>query len=236
MMPDKPTDAGPIGDPLPPAAEAPGVKEDAVADGISRPHQPPAAAETPGAKKDVPAEGASHPHEERRRSWSAPEIILGIVAAVVAAIIGIAAILVAHWDAEQLKETVTGKFEYSHQKVMLDGKTFNPPKGPLQIQFWTPSVRTKETPGIKDWERVDSDTKLDVFGERLVAARILTGYRRYEVIGLGLGGRKSGAWWVSSNDSGFKLAEFLKVYQEFWSPGEDSVYMEIVPVTSGYGK
>ena len=34
---------------------------------------------------------------------------------------------------------------------------------PTQIGFCTPSARTKETPGIKNWEVVENDGKLDTF-------------------------------------------------------------------------
>ena len=66
-----------------------------------------------------------------------------------------------------------------------------------------------------------------------MGAKIIEGYRRYEVTGAGIGSRKKGAWWVSTNRGKFNLADFLKAYAKFWKPGEDTTYMEIVTLSSG---
>jgi hypothetical protein len=126
-----------------------------------------------------------------------------------------------------------GPIKFRGEEPTLDGKPISVPKGATQIGFWTPSSRTKEAADVKDWEIVESDAKLDQFAERLMKAKILEGYRRYEVIGAGVGSRKIGAWWVSTNSGEFKLSEFLAAYKEFWKPGEDTTYMEIVPLSSG---
>ena len=127
-----------------------------------------------------------------------------------------------------------GKFDYADQTITLDGKAFTPPKGPIQVQFWTPSARTKEAQDIKDWERMVDDDKLNNFAERLMRQKIVTGYRRYEVTGAGIAGTKIGAWWVSTGD--FKFVEFLKLYDEVWKPGTDNVYMEITPAAGGHSR
>ena len=36
-----------------------------------------------------------------------------------------------------------------------------------QIQFWTPSARTKETPGVPEWVKIDGEAKLDEFAQLL---------------------------------------------------------------------
>lgn len=162
------------------------------------------------------------------------KISLEAIVGIVTAIVGIAAIVIAHWDANELKPTQAGKFEFADETVTLDGRVFKPPKGPIQVQFWTPSARTKEAQNIKDWERMDNDDKLDDFAAKLMKRKIVPGYRRYEVIGAGIGDRQIGAWWVSTGD--FKFVEFLKLYQEFWKPGTDNVYMEIAPVAGGHSR
>jgi hypothetical protein len=148
--------------------------------------------------------------------------------------VGIIAILVAHIDAEKLNKTIVGQFETKDQKIIFDGSQFKAPKGPIQVQFWTPSARTKEAKGINDWERIESDEPLDAFADRLLKANIIKGYRHYDITGAGLGVRKMGAWWVSTSDDDFKLKEFLQEYQNFWRPGDDSVYMEMLPLSNAY--
>jgi hypothetical protein len=142
-----------------------------------------------------------------------------------------------HEDASKIVETLRvgiGRWEVVGQVITLDGKEVSIPKGPIQIQFWTPSAMTKQTADAKEWEKFDSDDRLVEFGDKLIGARIVRGYRRYDVIGEGRGSRKVGAWWVSSNSADFKLDDFLKFYQEFWQPGEDAVYMEVQTIASGY--
>jgi hypothetical protein len=133
-----------------------------------------------------------------------------------------------------LVQTLEGRFGVTDQHVTLNGKAVKIPKGPIQIQFWTPSARTKEAVDVKDWEKMDSDDKLDVFAGKLMQARIIKGYRRYEVTGAGFGSRRVGAWWVSSNDTDFNIGNFLRTYLDFWKPGDDKVYMEIQPIESGH--
>jgi hypothetical protein len=118
--------------------------------------------------------------------------------------------------------------------VTVNDQTVSVPKGPIQIGFWTPSVRTKEASDVSKWEIMDSDAKLDDFANRMVNAGIIEGYRRYEVTGEGRrGARRVGAWWVSTNSAEFNLTEFLNAYIEFWQPGNPSIYMEIQPLRSG---
>ena len=88
--------------------------------------------------------------------------------------------------------------EYSVSTGRIDfrkGAEFLPDiKDRYQIQFWTPSEKTKLTTGLPEWTKVDSDTRLDTFAELLMNGNIIRGYSRYEVIGAGLGVRKSGSW------------------------------------------
>jgi hypothetical protein len=110
------------------------------------------------------------------------------------------------------------------------------PDGPTQIGFWTPSAKTKETADASTWEIFESDKKLDDFADRLMTAKIIEGYRRYEVTGAGKeDSRRIGAWWVSTKNGEFKLRDFLRAYSEFWKNGEDATYMEILPLKSSGG-
>jgi hypothetical protein len=157
---------------------------------------------------------------------------------ILATALSIFSILQAHIDAEKLVEKLVGTFELQgNNTVKFENGSFKVPKGPIQISFWTPSARTKNTAGVKDWEKVESDARLDEFGDRLKKKGLVTGYRRVEVIGDGRGGRMAGAWWISSNDRDFHFADFLREYLDFWKPpGEDQVYMEVQPIAEGYQK
>jgi len=126
-----------------------------------------------------------------------------------------------------------GPIKARGEQITINDKPFSVPTGPTQIGFWTPSSRTKEADEVKTWEIVESDAKLDEFAEKLMNAKILQGYRRYEVIGAGVGSRKIGTWWVSTNVGDFRFVDFVKAYAEFWKPGNDATYMEILPLSSG---
>jgi hypothetical protein len=107
-------------------------------------------------------------------------------------------------------------------------------KDRYQIQFWTPSEKTKETAGIAEWLKVDSDSKLDTFAEELMNGHIFKGYSRFEVVGAGKGVRKKGAWWIASLEDDVKIPQFLNEYKRFWKPGNDSTYMEVMLIKGGY--
>jgi hypothetical protein len=139
--------------------------------------------------------------------------------------------VLAHEDADKLLQSI-GVFELRGHQIFFDGRQYMAPEGPIQIQFWTPSAKTKLGKEVKPWEIMDDDSRLDEFGDKLIS--IVAGYRRYEIVGAGRGDRKPGTWWISTNGPGFKLAEFLKLYVEFWHPGDDNTYMEIQPVANAY--
>jgi hypothetical protein len=102
-----------------------------------------------------------------------------------------------------------------------------------QVQFWTPSAKTKEAADVRDWEKIDSDDKLDAFADELMKGAI-SGYRRYEVIGAGLGGRKAGMWWIATLAKNSSVRQILEVYNKFWAPGDDRTYMEVARSKEGY--
>jgi hypothetical protein len=128
---------------------------------------------------------------------------------------------------------IAGGIKTVQGEIIVNGKPVDVPQGPTQIGFWTPSARTKETVDVKKWETIESDETLDVFANRLMKAKIIEGFRRYEVIGEGIGSKKVGAWWVSTNGANFQLKNFLREYADFWKPGDDATYMEILPLRSG---
>jgi hypothetical protein len=128
---------------------------------------------------------------------------------------------------------IAGGIKAVEEGVLVNGQLIKLPEGPIQIGFWTPSARTKEAVNVKKWETIASDKTLDVFADRLMNGKIIEGYRRYEITGAGIGSRKVGTWWVSTNGASFQLKNFLREYEEFWKPGDDATYMEILPLRSG---
>lgn len=107
------------------------------------------------------------------------------------------------------------------------------------VQFWTPSAKTKEADDAVDWEKFDSNDKLDDFADQLVKSSNgkVRGYRRYEVIGAGLSHSKAGYWWVVTVDNDYKVSDLLAFYHYFWKNPE-AVYIEVLRsrVSSRYEK
>ncbi len=103
----------------------------------------------------------------------------------------------------------------------------DPIEGRYQIQFWTPSVMTKQSADIMGWEKIDTDEKLDNFADYLLKDSRVRGYRRYDVIGQGIGNRRKGMWWVLTVDNDYEVVDFVKAYQEFWK-STGSIYVEVL--------
>jgi len=96
-----------------------------------------------------------------------------------------------------------------------------------QIQFWTPSAKTKLTKGIASWEKIDTDERLNEFAKDLLKDRRVRGYRRYEVTGEGISPRRQGYWWIMAADNDYSPGDFVKAYHEFWK-NDTSVYVEVL--------
>jgi hypothetical protein len=142
------------------------------------------------------------------RNWLSVDRIISLCMLAV----GVIAIVISHYDAGAVGETISGKLEpLGPREVLVNGKKLSIPKGPIQIQFWTPSVRTKEAGNFNDWKKVESNQKLYEFGDKLKGSRIVKGYRWYEVTGAGEAPRMMGAWWVASTDEKFKGSSWIRV-------------------------
>lgn len=125
-------------------------------------------------------------------------------------------------------EVITGSFTLARS---TSEKTA-PIEGRYQIQFWTPSAKTKESKDVPTWEKVDTDEKLNKFAEHLQKDSRVRGYRRYEVSGQGIGLRRNGMWWVMTVDDDYEVVNFVKAYQEFWK-NEGSIYVEVLRTSAG---
>ncbi|HEX3719906.1 MAG TPA: hypothetical protein VH595_18295 [Verrucomicrobiae bacterium] len=93
-----------------------------------------------------------------------------------------------------------------------------------QLEFWTPSARTKDYLGKKNgvvgqrerWEVIDSDDIVTQFGAVLHSNVSVFGYRRVEEWGQGRTTFKPGWWWTMNVTTNYSVVELEQVYQKFW--------------------
>jgi hypothetical protein len=211
--------------------------EGVMVDDITTNKAPPAAktesAVPPAADMDKPPEPANEPW------WKLPIdrwiALVAVAVAIASAIYSHIDFGRTHEDLIQLRLVFSGKPDANSDYVItLDNKAFAPPKGPVRVEFWTPSVQTQESPKAKPWEKLADDAKLVEFGDLLTKEHIIEGYRRYDVIGAGKGDRQKGTWWIASGK--FKFVEFLRAYHEVRHPGADEVYMEVLDAKGGHSR
>jgi hypothetical protein len=158
------------------------------------------------------------------------EQLANIVRAI-AAVATAAALVYGVFLINDVREIELGPFKVFYFEA--PGAKFKELGAGYQIQFWTPSRRTKETSGVSEWQKFDTDSKLDEFAEKLHDS-IVSGYSRYEVTGAGLAPRKVGMWWVATLKKGASVEQFVEAYNKFWMPGSDSLYMETQRISRGY--
>ena len=110
---------------------------------------------------------------------------------------------------------------------------FNP-NGEHQIQFWTPTHKTQNSPGLKEidafgWAVADAQKKFDRFANDIQRnKKHIVGFRWHDVAGKGEGPYMDGAWWLVTLAKGYTCREFFKTYYEpTWKPGYSAVYYEI---------
>lgn len=159
-----------------------------------------------------------------------PQTIYGVIS-VACVIAGICIIvwIIAVKANPKVVETIAGPFLIGRATI----EKTEPAEGGYLIQFWTPSAKTKESKDVAAWEKVGSDDRLNEFADRLLKDRRVHGYRRYEVIGQGIGERRYGDWWVMSVNNDYSITDFVKTYQDFWK-NEGGIYVEVLH--SGGGK
>jgi len=93
-----------------------------------------------------------------------------------------------------------------------------------QMNFWTPSVHTKDylsaastQPADPDrWQVLPNDDQVIQFGKLLHSNSNVLGYRRTEVWGHGRSVFKPGWWWTVNVYTNFSVAEMGQAYQRFW--------------------
>jgi len=95
-----------------------------------------------------------------------------------------------------------------------------------QMEFWTPSVKTKDylaKPGgeIADsdkWQVLSSDDTVLQFGTMLHSNTSVLGYRRVEVWGHGSTSFKPGWWWTVNVMTNYSAGDLGHAYANFWKP------------------
>lgn len=116
-------------------------------------------------------------------------------------------------------------------------------KDTVRIEFWTPSSKTKEyltkegrAVADKDkWEILESDEKVEQFGDLLHSDSRVSGYRRSEVFGHGRTTLKAGYWWTMRVKSSYGVSDLSRAYREFWK-APDSIFVEVFNNEGHYEK
>ena len=93
-----------------------------------------------------------------------------------------------------------------------------------QMEFWTPSVETKnylaKTDGkIADsdkWQVIPNDSAILEFGSMLHSNTSVLGYRRVEVWGHGSTSYKPGWWWTLNVMTNYSAGDLGHAYADFW--------------------
>ena len=103
-----------------------------------------------------------------------------------------------------------------------------------RLEFWTPSVRTKdyvaqENGVVRDrdkWEIIATDEPVRQFGVLLRTNANVLGYRRAEVWGHGRTSLKPGWWWTLTVTPAYSVQSLHQAYRGFWK-STNAVYVEI---------
>jgi len=105
-----------------------------------------------------------------------------------------------------------------------------------QLEFWTPSAKTKdylhkeggEVVATEKWEELSNDDAVLQFGELLHTNRDnILGYRRVENWGQGTTGFKPGWWWTVNVYADYSVVDFAKVYEGYWKSSRP-VFIEVI--------
>jgi hypothetical protein len=104
-----------------------------------------------------------------------------------------------------------------------------------QMEFWTPSVKTKDflikhdgkVSEREKWQILPTDDPVIKFGSVLHTNSSVFGYRRAEVWGQGRSDYKPGWWWTMTVSTDFPASELAHIYQQYWKSTQP-VFVEVV--------
>jgi len=103
------------------------------------------------------------------------------------------------------------------------------------MEFWTPSVQTKDylhqhdgkVDDVEKWQVVTGDDVLARFGTVLHSNINVFGYRRTEVWGQGRTAYKPGWWWTMSVTTNYSVSDLVRTYREFWKV-QQNIRVEVI--------
>jgi hypothetical protein len=104
-----------------------------------------------------------------------------------------------------------------------------------QMEFWTPSAKTKDYLGREGgeifakekWQIIPSDDVVSQFGMVLHSNMDVLGYRRIEVWGQGRTSFKPGWWWTMNVSTNYSVGDLAQAYQTFWKSSQ-TVFVEVI--------
>jgi hypothetical protein len=104
-----------------------------------------------------------------------------------------------------------------------------------QMEFWTPSVKTKdylhqeggEVVNIERWEVIPSEDAVSQFGMVLHSNLNVLGYRRVEVWGQGRTSFKPGWWWTMNVSTNYSVGDLAHTYQNYWKASQP-MFVEVI--------
>lgn len=109
-----------------------------------------------------------------------------------------------------------------------------------QLEFWTPSARTKGYLHMEDgqvvptetWEVISNDDPVEQFGSMLHSNMNVLGYRRVEVWGQGRTSFKPGWWWTVNVLTNYSAGALAQAYEEFWK-SHQTLFVEVIDNRGG---
>lgn len=104
-----------------------------------------------------------------------------------------------------------------------------------QLEFWTPSVKTRDyLPKIDgkidssdQWQIISNNDAVLQFGDLLHSNDFVLGYRRTEVWGQGRTGFKPGWWWTLDVLTNYTVGDLGRTYEAFWK-SHRVVFVEVI--------
>ena len=104
-----------------------------------------------------------------------------------------------------------------------------------QLEFWTPSARTKdylhqeggEVSTSEQWQVIPNDDAVLQFGTLLRSNVNVLGYRRVEVWGQGRTAFKTGWWWTMNVFTNYSGVDLAHDYQSFWKASQP-LFVEVI--------
>jgi hypothetical protein len=104
-----------------------------------------------------------------------------------------------------------------------------------QLEFWTPSAKTKDylhtekgqIVPTETWEVISNDDVVQQFGQVLHTNSYILGYRRVEVWGQGQTTYKPGWWWTVNVFTNYTANDLEHVYNDFWQ-SHQVLFVEVI--------